>query len=54
MRRADKFKARYVLILGEDELKKGRAVLRNMEDKSQEEIPMKDLLITLKAKILRD
>jgi histidyl-tRNA synthetase len=54
MRRADKLKARHVLILGEEELKKGRVVLRNMEDKSQEEIPMKDLLITLKAKILRD
>ena len=40
MRRADKLKARYVLILGEEELKKGRAVLRNMETKSQEEIPI--------------
>src|SRR4030066_1653678 len=39
MRRADKLKARYVLILGDDEIRKGRAVLRNMEDKSQDEIP---------------
>jgi len=54
MRRADKLKARYVLIMGEEELKKGRAVLRNMVDKSQEEIPLKDLLTTLKEKILRD
>jgi histidyl-tRNA synthetase len=54
MRRADKLKARYVLILGEEELKKGRAVLRNMETKSQEEIPMKDLLDTLKAKLFHD
>lgn len=51
MRRADKLKARYVLILGEEELKKGRAVLRNMEDKSQEEIPMADLLKMLKEKV---
>jgi len=54
MRRADKLNAPYVLILGEDELKKGRAVLRDMKSKFQEEIPIKDLLITLKAKILRD
>jgi histidyl-tRNA synthetase len=49
MRKANKLKARYVLILGEEELKHGKAVLRNMESKSQEEIPMKDLLDSLKA-----
>jgi histidyl-tRNA synthetase len=54
MRRADKIKARYALILGEEELKKGRAILRNMMDKSQEEIPIDDLLTTLKGKIPRD
>jgi histidyl-tRNA synthetase len=52
MRRADKLKARYVLILGEEELKKGKAVLRNMGTKSQEEIPIADLLETLKSKIV--
>jgi histidyl-tRNA synthetase len=51
MRRADKLKAKYVLIMGEEELKRGRAVLRNMETKSQEEIPMSNLLETLKSKI---
>jgi len=50
MRRADKLKARYVLILGEEELKRGRAVLRNMETKSQEEIPLSNLLNILKEK----
>ena len=54
MRRADKLKARYTLILGEEELKKGKAVLRNMEDKSQEEILIEDLINTLKVKILGD
>ena len=53
MRRADKLKARYVLIMGEEELKKGRAVLRNMEDKSQEEIPIEGLLNALKEKVRR-
>jgi histidyl-tRNA synthetase len=52
MRRADKLKARYVLILGEEELKRGRAVLRNMETKSQEEIPLQGLVDTLGKKIL--
>jgi histidyl-tRNA synthetase len=51
MRKADKLKARYVLIMGEEELKKGRAVLRNMVDKSQEEIPMEGLLNALKEKV---
>lgn len=40
MRRADKFGARYVLILGEDELSKGEAILRDMDKKRQEEIPL--------------
>ena len=51
MRRADKLKARYALILGEEELKTGKVVLRNMETKSQEEIPMANLLETLKDRI---
>lgn len=51
MRRADKLKARYVVILGEEELKQGRAVLRNMETKSQEEISLQDIVNTLKSKI---
>jgi histidyl-tRNA synthetase len=52
MRRADKLKARYVLILGEDELRRGKAVLRNMETKSQEEISIDKLLEALKSKIV--
>ncbi len=40
MRKADKFKAAFVLILGEDELAKGHATLRNMATKEQEEIPL--------------
>ena len=40
MRRADKLSVTHVLILGEDELKKGSAVLRNMKAGTQEEIPL--------------
>ncbi len=54
MRRANKLKARYVLILGEEELKKGRAVLRNMETKSQDEIPIEGVVDTLKSRIFHD
>ncbi len=53
MRRADKLKARFVLILGEEELKRGRAVLRNMGTKSQEEIPISDILNVIKEKVKR-
>ena len=52
MRRANKLKARYALILGEEELRRGKAVLRDMEGKSQEEIPLNDILGILKQKIL--
>jgi len=51
MRRADKLKARNVLILGEEELKRKKAVLRNMETKSQEEISLNGLIDTLRKKI---
>ena len=51
MRRADKLKARYVLILGEDELKRGKAALRNMETKSQEEISISNLTTVIKEKV---
>jgi histidyl-tRNA synthetase len=40
MRRADKLKAASVLIIGDDELAKGKAVWRNMASKHQEEISL--------------
>lgn len=40
MRRSDKFKARFTLIIGEDELAKGRANLKNMDAGTQEEVPL--------------
>ena len=42
MRRANKLGARYVLIVGENELETGRAVLRDMERKVQEEISLNE------------
>lgn len=52
MRRADKLKAVSVLIVGDDELAKGKAVLRNMATKQQEEIGLDKIeaeLLTRKA-----
>jgi histidyl-tRNA synthetase len=50
MRRADKLKARSVLIAGEDELNKGAVVLREMATKRQEEIQLGDLEAVLTAR----
>jgi histidyl-tRNA synthetase len=52
MRRADKFKASFVLIVGDDELARGKAVLRDMKSKHQEEIGLESIesaLITRKG-----
>lgn len=53
MRKADKFQARYVLIIGDDEIKKGSALLRDMEKKTQEDININNMLDVLAAKIIR-
>jgi histidyl-tRNA synthetase len=50
MRRADKLKARSVVILGDDELAKGQAVLRDMSTKEQQEIPLDNLEAALTAR----
>ena len=44
MRKADRLKAPRVLILGEEELKKNRAVLRDMAAKGQEEVPLDEVV----------
>lgn len=50
MRRADKLKAGAVLILGDDELCRGAAALRDMASKRQEEISLDDLEVVLSAR----
>lgn len=47
MRRADKLKSALVLIVGEDELVKGKAVLRDMGSKQQEEISLDSIEVAL-------
>ncbi len=51
MKRADRLEAGHVLIVGDDELKKGEAILRNMETKDQVSIPLEGLLDTIKKRI---
>ena len=45
---SDKLGARYTLIVGENELKSGKGVLRNMTTKEQQELPLSTLPRTLK------
>jgi histidyl-tRNA synthetase len=51
LRRADKMKTRRVLILGEDELERGVAQLRNMDESRQEEVDLDGLESRLLSEI---
>ncbi|NIO20713.1 MAG: histidine--tRNA ligase, partial [Candidatus Aenigmarchaeota archaeon] len=50
MRRADKLNVQYALIIGEKELKTGRAMLRDMEKKVQEEISLDQAIEEMKKR----
>ena len=49
MRKADRMKTDRVLILGEEELKKNRVVVRNMATKEQEEVPIGEIVAKIVA-----
>lgn len=51
MKKADKLNAKRVLIVGEDELNKGQVLLRDMETKEQQEIPVEDIIQNLIKKL---
>jgi histidyl-tRNA synthetase len=51
MRSADKSKARFVLIIGDDEVKKGEAALRDMQTKEQVFVGFDKLSATIKGKM---
>jgi histidyl-tRNA synthetase len=53
MRRADKCDARYVLIIGEEEQRTGQAILRDMEEKKQEEIPLPSIFEEIVRRVKR-
>lgn len=44
---ADRIKAKYVVIIGDDELEKGKATLRNMNKSEQTEVPFEELFDAL-------
>ena len=48
MKRADRLGAPYVLILGDNELKEGLAVLRNMATKEQFQLPLENIVKGIK------
>ncbi len=53
MKKADKYGARYTLIVGEQELRSQTAVLRNMESKEQVAVGLADIVVELKGRLSR-
>jgi histidyl-tRNA synthetase len=53
LRRADKLRARFVLILGEDELARQLAPLRDMDASTQEEVALSALSTLLPERLAR-
>ena len=52
MRKADRLRAKRVLIVGDDELAAGRGILRDMRTKAQKEVDLDHVVETLKGEIL--
>jgi histidyl-tRNA synthetase len=51
LRQADRSKCRYAILLGDDEASRGSVILRNLESKAQEELPLGGLSALLKTRI---
>jgi len=51
MKRADRLGAAYVLIIGDQELKEGTAVLRNMATKAQLPVSLENVVENIKKLI---
>jgi histidyl-tRNA synthetase len=49
LRQADKVKAKYVLILGEDEITQGKVFLKDMESGDQQGIEFENLINKVKS-----
>jgi histidyl-tRNA synthetase len=48
MKKAGRFGAKKVLIVGDDELSSGKGVLRDMETKAQEEVGLENIVTNLR------
>jgi histidyl-tRNA synthetase len=53
MKRADRLGATHVLIVGDNEIKQGSVILRNMTTKEQITIPIEHVVETIKAKLTK-
>jgi histidyl-tRNA synthetase len=51
MKRAGRLDTPYVLMVGENELEKGFALLRNMSTKDQEDVPLNRLVENISKRI---
>jgi histidyl-tRNA synthetase len=51
MRQANRLGAKYALILGEDELARGVASMKNLQDSSQQEIAIPEIAGYLRSRI---
>ncbi|MEK6670204.1 MAG: histidine--tRNA ligase [Nitrospirota bacterium] len=52
LRQADRSKCRYAILLGDDEAGRGSVILRNLQSKAQEELPLTGLSSLLKTRSL--
>ena len=50
LRQADRLKCHYAILLGDDETARGSVILRNLESKAQEELPLSGLSSLLKTR----
>ena len=50
LRQADRSKCRYAILLGDDEAVRGSVILRNLESKAQENLPLAGLISLLKTR----
>jgi histidyl-tRNA synthetase len=50
LRQADRSKCRYAILLGDDEVARGSVIVRNLESKAQEELPLVGLTSLLKTR----
>ncbi|MGH7255197.1 MAG: histidine--tRNA ligase [Nitrospirales bacterium] len=53
LRQADRVGATWAVLIGDDEVDKGRVVLRNMETKKQEDVPLDDTASVLQSRLIR-
>jgi histidyl-tRNA synthetase len=51
LRQADRMGASYVVMIGDDEVAKGLALIRNMHTKEQEEIPFSTVALHLAERL---